>query len=36
MNQYRDKALAILDSFAESEVKDSLKEFVFYTTSRNK
>jgi octaprenyl-diphosphate synthase len=36
MNQYRDKALAILDSFPESEVKDSLKEFVFYTTSRNK
>jgi len=36
MNQYRDKALAILDSYPESEVKDSLKEFVFYTTSRNK
>lgn len=36
MNQYRDKALAILDSYTESEVKDSLKEFVYYTTSRNK
>ena len=35
MNQYRDKALAILDSYPESEAKDSLKEFVFYTTSRN-
>lgn len=36
MNQYRDKALAILDSYPESEVKDSLKRFVYYTTSRNK
>ncbi len=36
MNQYRDKALAILDSYPESEVKDSLKEFVYYTTSRKK
>jgi octaprenyl-diphosphate synthase len=36
MNQYRDKALAILDSYPGSEVKESLKEFVFYTTSRNK
>jgi octaprenyl-diphosphate synthase len=36
MNQYRDKALAILDSYPESEVKDSLKEFVYYTTSRSK
>jgi octaprenyl-diphosphate synthase len=36
MNQYRDKALAILDSYPESEAKESLKEFVFYTTSRNK
>jgi octaprenyl-diphosphate synthase len=35
MNQYRDKAMAILDSYPDSEVKDSLKEFVFYTTSRN-
>jgi len=36
MNQYRDKALAILDSFPDSEVKNSLKEFVNYTTSRKK
>ena len=36
MNQYRDKALAILDSYPDSEVKDSLKRFVNYTTSRNK
>jgi len=36
MNQYRDKALAILDSYPESAVKDSLKEFVNYTTSRKK
>jgi octaprenyl-diphosphate synthase len=36
MNQYRDKALAILDSYPDSEVKDSLKAFVNYTTSRNK
>jgi octaprenyl-diphosphate synthase len=36
MNQYRDKALAILDSYAESEVKKSLREFVQYTTSRKK
>lgn len=36
MNQYRDKALAILDSYADSAVKDSMKEFAFYTTSRNK
>ena len=36
MNQYRDKALAILDSYPDSEVKESLKEFVFFTTSRDK
>jgi len=36
MNQYRDKALAILDSFPDSAVKESLKEFVNYTTSRKK
>ena len=36
MNQYRDKALAILDSYSESEVKESLREFVHYTTSRKK
>jgi octaprenyl-diphosphate synthase len=36
MNQFRDKALAILDSYPDSEVKESLKEFVQYTTSRKK
>ena len=36
MNQYRDKALAILDSYPDSDVKDSLNEFVYYTTSRKK
>jgi octaprenyl-diphosphate synthase len=36
MNQYRDKALAILDSYPESEVKESLRDFVRYTTSRKK
>lgn len=36
MNLFRDKALAILDSYPESEIKDSLKGFVNYTTSRNK
>ncbi len=36
MNQYRDKALAILDSYPDTEVKESLKEFVRYTTSRKK
>ena len=34
MNQYRDKALAIIDSYPDSDVKNSLKEFVQYTTSR--
>jgi octaprenyl-diphosphate synthase len=36
MNQYRDKALAILDSYPPSDVRESLREFVFYTTSRQK
>jgi octaprenyl-diphosphate synthase len=36
MNQYRDKAFAILDSFPDSEVKESLQEFINYTTSRKK
>lgn len=35
MNQYRDKALAILDSYPESDVRNALREFVGYTTSRN-
>jgi octaprenyl-diphosphate synthase len=36
MNEYRDKALAILDSYPDSDAKESLREFVLYTTSRNK
>ncbi len=36
MNQFRDKALAILDSYPDSDVKDSLKSFVYFTTSREK
>ena len=36
MNQYRDKALATLDIYPESEVKNSLKEFIYYTTERKK
>ena len=35
MNQYRDKAYAILDSYPDSDVKDSFKKFISYTTSRN-
>lgn len=35
MNGYRDKALAILDSYPDSEYKDSLKKFVSFTTTRN-
>lgn len=34
MNQYRDKAIAILDSYSESEIKSSLKDFVMFTTAR--
>jgi len=36
MNQYRDKALAILDSYPQSDVRNSLTSFVYFTTSRNK
>ena len=36
MNQYRDKALAILDSYPDSEAKNSLKELIYYTTARDK
>lgn len=36
MNQYLDKALAILDTYPDSEVKNSLKEFAYYTVSRDK
>lgn len=36
MNKYRDTALEILSSYPDSEVKNSLRNFVFYTTSRDK
>lgn len=36
MNEYRDNALAILDSYPASDVRESLRLFVNYTTSRNK
>lgn len=36
MNFYRDKALSILETYTQSEAKDSLREFVLYTTSRKK
>jgi len=36
MNQYHDKAMAILDTYPESEVKNSLREFVHYTVTRDK
>jgi len=35
MNQFRDKALAILDFYPESDVKESLRKFVCFTTTRN-
>ncbi|MCU0460476.1 MAG: polyprenyl synthetase family protein [Bacteroidales bacterium] len=35
MNGFRDKALAILDTYPDSEYKNSLKKFVSFTTSRN-
>lgn len=36
MNYYRDRALSILDAYPESEVRNSFKEFVNYTASREK
>jgi octaprenyl-diphosphate synthase len=36
MHLYRDKALAILDTYPDSDIKNSLQEFVMFTTSRNK
>jgi octaprenyl-diphosphate synthase len=36
MNYYRDQALAILETYPESEAKESLRDFAYYTTSRNK
>jgi len=35
MNGFRDKALAILDSYPDSEYKTSLQKFVYFTTARN-
>ncbi|MFO8002332.1 MAG: polyprenyl synthetase family protein [Marinilabilia sp.] len=34
MTEYRDKALNILDSYPASEPRESLKELVFFTTTR--
>lgn len=36
MNEYRDKALTILEEFPEGESKSALKELVIYTTQREK
>lgn len=34
MNEYREKSLAILDSFPDSPSKNSLREFAYFTTNR--
>ncbi len=36
MNEYKEKALSILNSFPENEARRSLQELVIYTTERNK
>lgn len=36
MNQYRDKALAILDEFNQSPAYGAMKELIFYITEREK
>jgi octaprenyl-diphosphate synthase len=36
MEQFLDKSIAILDTYPDSEVKESLKTFVNYTASRKK
>lgn len=36
MNYFRDQAISILESYPESEVKRSLRDFVYYTASRVK
>ena len=36
MNQFCDKAQAIVDVYPDSDVKNSLKEFISYTISRNR
>jgi octaprenyl-diphosphate synthase len=34
MNEYREKSLAILDTFPDSPSKNSLREFAYFTTNR--
>ncbi|MDX2414679.1 MAG: polyprenyl synthetase family protein [Bacteroidales bacterium] len=36
MDKFRDKALAILDTYDDSQYKKSMAEFIYYTTSRHK
>jgi octaprenyl-diphosphate synthase len=36
MDKYRDMALAILDTYPDSDYKKSLLEFIYFTTSRHK
>ncbi len=36
MNFYRDQALTILDRYPASEVRESMRDFVYFTTSRDK
>lgn len=36
MEKYHDKAMAILDTFPESGYRDSMREFIDFTTLRNK
>jgi len=36
MNEYKDKALALLATFPASESRDSLEKLVTYTTNRKK
>ena len=36
MNEYKDKALALLDQFPDGDAKTSLRELVIYTTQRDK
>lgn len=35
MEEYRDKAISILEEYPESEAREGLKELVLFTTSRN-
>jgi octaprenyl-diphosphate synthase len=36
MNEYRDSSLKILDTFPQNPSRQSLREFAFFTTNRNK